>query len=185
MYVKIEDDGYTVSSTPFDGGVNIDCKPEFVPNIKIINNKPFIDNNKISGLSYNQLLMLESEVPHENDVEYTTIKNQKYNEFLKNNTRGIIRHKKDIEDDFADAKQIMQWMLYGILDLYSVTTPEQKSLLKYDSKFNTFAQMLSDPDVKLRVDVEIDQMSKFTNILHDEVDFANIVKSEYLDKKVV
>lgn len=101
---------------------------------------------------------------------------------FKKNARQKIRQSKDIEDDLTDTKIIMQWLAYAVIDIYSVLSEEQKADMAYGNNMAMFASMLQNPEAKLRVDVEPDQLLKIQKIFMDELNFANIAKTEYLDK---
>lgn len=106
----------------------------------------------------------------------------KQREELKMVARAKIREVKDIEDDLTDTKIILQWLAYAVIDIYSVLTDEQKTSMAYGDNIAIFAQMLKNPDAKLRVDVEPNQLEKIQKIFSDELNFAGIAKTEYLDK---
>jgi len=42
--------------------------------------------------------------------------------------------------------------------------------------------MLANPDALLRVDVEPDPLAKISSVFVDEMEYADIVKTRYLDK---
>lgn len=187
MFIQFNNNGFVeqYSNTFFEGSLEFAIPEDFLSYIKYDNNQLVPNLLACSRLSTSALQELQTLLGFENYPEWLNVKNNVQNKSLKNNSREIIRNSKDLEDDFVDTKQIVQWLIYGLLDVYSVLTPEQKTSLKYSGNFTTFEQLLSNPSVKMRVDIETDKIGKFTQILQDEVQFANIVKTEYFDKRVI
>lgn len=100
-------------------------------------------------------------------------------------TREKARSIKDLEDDFVDLKQITLGLMYYILDLHTnVLSEEHISNIRLGTFFDFLATQILPETVKLRVDVEPDYPSKIMKILQEEIFFAQIVKENYLDKKV-
>jgi len=99
--------------------------------------------------------------------------------------RAKIRAQKSLEDDLVDTKILLQFLIYGVVDIYSVLTPEQKLALAYDDNLSAFTAIMKDPNNLFRVDVETDQLARISKIVTDELTFANIAKTEYIDKKAL
>ena len=110
------------------------------------------------------------------------LKQQRSLSNIKKFVRQDIRNKKGLEDDFVDTKQVIQWLAYAVVDIYSVLSVTQKSNLSHGDNIAACAQMLMNPESKLRVDVEPNQLAKISSVFADEMVFADIVKTRYLDK---
>ena len=103
----------------------------------------------------------------------------------KYDARTEIRNRKDIEDDLVDTKILLQFISYAIIDIYEALDDTTKSRLKFQTTLQAFTDILRDPANNFRVDVEPDTMGKIMKIVTDELEFAQIAKSKYLDKKGV
>ena len=124
------------------------------------------------------------------ELKVTEVSKEDFMEFYKNSkalwaakmsTRNLIRYHKDIEDDIADQKIVLQNLLFFICDLWkNVLTPEQKAKSKYKEVFTPLADTVMSDEVQLRANLSGPTI--LTKILQDERDFAAIAK-EYLDKK--
>ena len=117
----------------------------------------------------------------EHVIDLQSWKDEHFKPYKKTVVRKKIRDFKDLEDDVVDTKVILQWVAYALSDIYSVLTDEQKENLKYGQNIDMFTAMLQVPENKLRVDVEPDPLAKVQKIFADEIMFADIVKTEYLD----
>jgi len=114
--------------------------------------------------------------------EIKNLKQQRALSNIKKFVRSDIREKKGLEDDFIDTKQVIQWLAYAVVDIYSVLSVTQKAALSHGDNIAACAQMLANPDALMRVDVETDPLAKISSVFVDEVEYADIVKTRYLDK---
>lgn len=104
------------------------------------------------------------------------------NKRYKGNARAKIRELKDIEDDLIDQKQLIQFMARGFAGLWLSLPQEIKDANPFKENFDLFSEIILAQ--KVRLDLEIDQVVKITSIINDEVNFADIVREEYFDKKL-
>jgi len=130
----------------------------------------------------NQPNEIQMEIVSLTEDQIVNLKKQRSLSNIKKFVREDIRNKKGLEDDFVDTKQVIQWLAYAVADIYSVLTATQKSNLSHGNNIAACAQMLMNPDAKLRVDVEPNQLEKISSVFADEMEFADIVKTRYLDK---
>ena len=167
------------------------------PNGTTINHKQIDEVNILNLGSINEFTFIHSDTeldltkqPTEIQIESVILtedqlldlKQQRSLSNIKKFVRQDIRNKKGLEDDFVDTKQVIQWLAYAVVDIYSVLSATQKSKLSHGDNIADCAQMLMNPESELRVDVEPNQLAKIRSVFADEMVFADIVKTRYLDK---
>jgi len=175
---------YTVYQTEGPNGTTVTHRqPEGTNIIQLgdINGATYIYSDTALDLTLQpKQIVLELVTLTEEQLE--NLKQQRTLSNIKKFVRSDIRKKKGLEDDFVDTKQVIQWLAYAVVDIYSVLSATQKSKLSHGDNIAACAQMLANPDAFLRVDVETDPLSKISSIFVDEAEYADIVKTRYLDK---
>lgn len=98
---------------------------------------------------------------------------------LKFITRAKIRSYKDFEDDLADTKLLVEFLLGYIAEDFSTKTDEEKQQYPIKDLMNTFVEKISGKDLRINNDRILNKVSQ---IIKDESFIARIVKSNYVDQ---
>lgn len=98
---------------------------------------------------------------------------------LKFTTRAKIRQFKDFEDDLADTKLLVEFLLGYIAEDYSMKTDIEKSSFPIADLMNGFVSSLTSKDLRINNEKII---SKISRIIEDETFISRIVKSNYIDQ---
>jgi|688.fasta_scaffold332156_2 hypothetical protein len=98
---------------------------------------------------------------------------------LKFITRAKIRTFKDFEDDLADTKLLVEFLLGYIAEDFSTKTDAEKEKYPIKDLMNSFVESLSGKDLRINNDKIL---NKITTIIKDESIIARIVKSNYVDQ---
>lgn len=182
-YLELDLDGNILTTTratnksiPWDGDEKL------LHYIKLDNGMVWLNINKITNFSLEKLVENVNLIHPEDKTAYDSLVLEKQNQKYKQEARSDIRSIKDYEDDLCDLKQVVQFMARGFAGLWSSLPDEIKVNNPYKDNFDLFTQAVA--ATNMRVDLELDQVSKISDILQDEATFADIVKTKYLDKKV-
>ena len=114
------------------------------------------------------------------DEEKAELHSQNHIKQAKATARGKIRGIKDLEDDLVDQKKIIQFMARGFAGLWASLPQDIKDANPYKDNFDLFSKVIV--GTELRLDLETSQIDKISKIINDEVEFARIVKDEYISK---
>lgn len=98
---------------------------------------------------------------------------------LKFVTRSKIRQYKDFEDDLADTKLLVEFLLGYIAEDYSNKSVEEKNNFPIKDMMDKFVLSLEGKNLRINNEKILNKISK---IIKDESIIARIVKSNYIDK---
>lgn len=98
---------------------------------------------------------------------------------LKFVTRAKVRQFKDFEDDLADTKLLIEFLLAYIAEDYSTKTAEQKNAMPIKDLMEGFLATVEKSDLRVNIPAII---NKIPQIIKDESIIARIVKSNYVDQ---
>ena len=185
MYYKTTNNQITAySKLDLEGFTRAPLLKNHITNYKIVNDELCLEPNMFKPKTVKEFDDLLERVHADDQLAFDDTRLKLIQSDNKQTARTMIRQRKDIEDDLTDNKQVIQWLLYAVLDLYNALPQSQKDTLKYKNVMSNFYGLMMNDTTKLRVDVEPDPSAKLAKVLQDEIDFAEIVKTEYFDKVV-